>query len=688
MQSFHSMSMAFPLWPLLFLLLTPSIWAGPPSTDLTPPLQQLIPYCAQTCLEFFIAENFPSSTCGPPQNFDCLCSSDSTSGFTLGEGALECLYTSCDNANDSEALAVYDICMPLPNAKPNTHGTLTATVSSPTPSTSAASTSSNSQPLIYSSAIPKSSISSTLASVTSSSLRTRISISSSSTPSSSSSATHSFHSSLPTSQSVIPPAGGAIISTPSSTSTSAATSGTAAPASSPAPRLSKPQIAGVVVAGVGAAAIGLGLCVLVFCLRRRRDHDRRNSGSSFGGDKIIGSEETSPDMAAIAARDFEYEHPTESQSLPRQQPSPTRQLRLVTPASSSEDGWGHYQRNLAPEQTGLALEARPPRSLRDEHSPITPSTNRTRNSQLLPDKPTYSLFPPPPRLTPRNSIPNQVMRPPGQSPRPAVPPLGSPFARSLPQHPSNTSQVHLQGGKMMAQSNADPFIESSSRSPPGVYPRTEQSRTQPVPPPIRRESRRFRVPSWEQPPSAGVVRKPLPTYQAYRPLQEEAAPARNEGQSTTEAFHKRRPSRKKSSASRPMTVFSNGSETSFETIDNEDEEHLEPRSTLSPVAEVRSPPRGRISYPAIPVSAAESPTRRPQDDAMNPSAPDSLLSKRLGQAKAKEIADRLQGPSRKPNDGSAKWKILVSPGLKGIDSSGSPPSARYAVKSPPTPWRR
>jgi len=692
MQSFHSMSMAFPLWPYLYLLLLPSTWAGPPSTgSLTPALQQVIPTCAQACLETFIAESFPSSTCGPPPDFGCLCTSDSTSGLTVGEGALGCLFSSdCGEINELEAASVYDVCITIENAKPNTHSTLTATIVPAAPTSNVSPASQTSSETRSSTSLSRSSKSLFLSPTASSTI-------SSASVAITSASSSSFHSSsVDNSEPTIPPIGGIIPSTsPTTSSTSSTTSATAAPVSSPAPTLSKPQIAGIVVAGVGAAAIGLGLCFLVFCLRRRRNVVRRHSGSSFGNDKILGSHETTPDMSSIAARDFEYEFRSRQQPPPRQHRSPTRQLRLETPASSSEDGWAHYQKVMAAEHIGLAVGPQIPRSLRDEHSPITPASNRTRNSQLLPDKPTYRLFPPPLRPTPRNSIPNQVIRPPGNSPRPAVPPLGSPFARFAPQHPSSvdTSQAHLQGGRAARASSArasnfDPFTDASNRSPAIVRPLFQESRPRPLPPSTRHEPRNFRVPSWEQPPSAGVVRKPVPTYQPYRAQGVGHAPPSNEHHhgAAIENSHRRKSSRR-SRASRRETFFSTGSETSFESDD--DDEVPDPRSALSPVTEVRAPPGGRVSYPAIPVSASESPTRRARERPVYPAQPDSLLSKRLGQDKAKEIAGRLRGPRRASDEDdvphSAKWKILVSPGLRGIDKSETPPSA---VKSPPTPWRR
>jgi len=696
MQSLHSMPMAFPLWPFLYLLLTPLSWAGPASTNfLTPRLQLVIPPCAQTCLEFFIAANFPSFICGPPPNFDCLCTSDSTSGLTLGDGALKCFESDCDNVSESGAVSVYDVCM----TKPNTYLTPTTTIFLAAPTSVASSqgqVTSNYQSSTSPSLSFTRSSSSTTLSNTASGIGTAIT-------SDSSPISYPSSSIISNTQSTNSPAAGVIpVTTPSTWSTSSFTSTTAAPASSPAPILTKPRIAGVVVAGVGAAAIAFGLCFFIFCLRRRKSN-RRNSGSSFGGDKIVVSEETTPDMSAIAMRDFGLEHQAGLQIMPKRQRSPTRQLRLETPTTSSEDGWGQYQRDMAPKEMRLPAGPQLPRSLRDEPSPITPASNRTRNSQLLPDKPSYSLFPSPLRVTPRDSVPNQL-RPGSAAPTPAVPALRSPFARAAPQHPSSmdTSQAHLQGGNGAENSN-DPFTATSNRSAPNIYPYFQESRPRPPPRSVRRDTPRFRVPSWEQPASTGVVRKPVAGPQPHRTqgVGPPPPPSEQHYMAAIEDFHRRKASRKRGNALRPLTHHTSGSETSFENSDVEMDEVPNLRSTLSPVTEVRSPPvrppKGRVSYPAIPISASESPTRRKDSNSVpHPVRSDSLLSKRLGQDRAREIAGRVQGPPQQPRDNgfrdTAKYKILVSPGLEPIENSGSPSSAKSVVKSPPasstpTPWR-
>lgn len=694
MQLLHSMPMAFLHWRFLFLLLTPYTWAGPASTDfLTPTLQQVIPVCAQTCLEVFIAENFVPSICGPPPNFDCLCTNNNTSGFTLGEAALVCLQSNCKDVAVSEAISVYSVCLTVPNARPNTQKTLTATISS-APYTSVPNPYDQANG-DYQSSNSASSFT-TSASKTQSSNTASVLTTSKLTPTS----THSTSSSSDSRSTDSPTAGIVPIPTPSASSVSSSASATAAPATASAPTLTKPQIAGVVVAGVGAAAIAFGLC-FIFLLCRRRKSNRRRSGSSFGGDKVVGSEETTPDMSAIAARDFGHQHQAGLQVTPRDQSSSRRQLRLETPATSSEDGWGQYQRDMAPEGTRLAVGPRLPRPPRDEHSPITPASSRTRTSQLLPEKPSYSLFPSPQRLSSRDSIPNQL-RAGTALPPPAVLPLRSPFVRAATQHPSSmdTSQAHLQGRSGPQESN-DPFTSPSDPSSFSIHHNFQGSRPLPPPRSHRRDTPRFRIPSWEQPVSAGVVRKPVAGPRPSESKDVRPALPSNEPHylAAIEDFHRRKSSKKRRNGPRPITHYTSGSGTSFENSDEEVEDVPNPRSALSPVAEVRSPPvrppTGRVSYPAIPISASESPIRRSNPNKYpHPVRSDSLLGQRLGQEKAREISDRLQGPPRPPRINgfreSADSKILANSGPGNSETYRSPVWSQSRVKSPstPTPWRR
>jgi hypothetical protein len=101
------------------------------SNDVT----SFIPSCAQTCFRSFVQENFPITICSSTPSLDCLCSHNSTSGYTIGEGALQCIISEdnvgfCQGANASTDVAnkAYNMCSGRTNAMPNTHATITATL--------------------------------------------------------------------------------------------------------------------------------------------------------------------------------------------------------------------------------------------------------------------------------------------------------------------------------------------------------------------------------------------------------------------------------------------------------------------------------------------------------------------------------------------------------------------------------
>ena len=710
MQFFHSISMAFFLGSFLHFLLIPWTLAGPASMgSLTPSLAQVIPTCAQGCLESFIVSNFPSSSCGTPPDFSCLCVSSSASGFTIGESGLECLFSACPNYDFDNliALRVYEVCADVPGAKPNTHSTLTATlmtVTSTTGGVRATPTSSNKTSHNFDSKTMFSSASSVA-------FRTTTVITSATRSSASSPRTTSYSDYSRTTRTA---SGGVGLYTTSITTKStsftstiaaaASSSAVAAPAAAAKPLLTKPQIAGVTIAGVGAAAIASGLCFLCFCFRRR--HRKRRGDWSFGGDKIVDSQETTPDMTAVGGRPF-ADHPQPSNQPAVEAAPPTRRvLRIVTPSTPSDDGWNRYQRSMNPEEE-IALAANPPPPTSSNHSPIdpiTPASYRT-SSQLLPDKPTYSLFPPPLRITPRNSSAPAGLSPSG----PTAPRQGSsPYAKYSPRFPSNmdTSQAHLQPGSSRQRSLSDPFYDDFNRSPPpNVKQYLQRSRPRypgtsgPVPSnypgawATPNDHARKPVPALQSPSARGLRPMPSRTQQPSLPRPYPPPPPIEEHYTAAIArSHSRKDTRRKqSTSSSKFTRFSNGSETSFEDAD--EDQAPATRSFLSPVAEspaFRSPPRSGITYPSIPISAAESYTRNlPKEAPARPELPtrsDSLLSKRLGEQKAREIAGRLQGTHPGINEDvrkTAKWKILVSPGLNNIESSGSPQSAKSNSRTTP-----
>ena len=700
MQFVHSMSMV--LFLVSYLLLPVSIRAGPVSTvSLSPSLASAIPSCAQSCVNSTITQNFP--TCQHQQDLNCLCTNNAVSGLTLGEQALACLASTCPfDVFNAESVVVYEVCQGIQNSKPMTHSVLTATQSSvPTvsPNSNVQSSSPNdssSVPSTFTSTniqpSSTSSRSSTTTAVIAATDRTFISSSSSSVSS------DNLSPIIPrptTSTST-----SATIQSPVTSTHSAASlaSSSAVPAGSPV--LTNSQIAGVTIGCAGAAAISLGLLLFFICRRRRRrDSKKRNSGSSFGGDKIIESQQASRRNSAIMPSS--PEHVNRSGTLTTNLVPQTR----AAPTTNDESRWTTWPRSLDTEEMGVTVN--PGLEVVDD-SPHVSTTSRRTHSQLLPDKPTYSLYPSPLRIKTQMSP---------ISPIAGSTDLGktvSPFTR--PSHrgrnSSDTSQIHLQRGRFNEQfSPQDPFVDPQTGPRPSTHAR-QQGLVSPSRLPYPNA---LNYGPWTR--SAETIRKPVPARQSLsaprsQPLLNRSQPGLDSGISTGSPRSRGVPSsdllpssnprpqrsipRRKSNRRRPSTYFSMNSDTSFEDA-GDNEQMPGQHHALSSAAEPSYP--GLVRYPRIPGSVVPinksqhslgSPPRprRPRVQLeLNPSLdkslprapapldhPASLLAKRRGNERATELAQELRNREIGEDERrqTAKWKILVSPGLEGIKDAGTP----------------
>ena len=216
------------------------------SNDIT----AFIPSCAQTCFSSFVQANFPISVCSSTPSLDCLCSHNSTSGYTIGEGALQCIISEdnvgfCQgiNATTTVVTEAYNMCYGKANALPNTHATITATLE--------IQTSAPSIVLVATTSIG-SSLPSSIISVTS----------------------------VPTTASLVTATGsptGLISLRITGTPTA---QGQVAQSSAAAANLTTPQIAGIAVGSGAAAILAIGGLILFGYLRRRKI--LRDDGSDFG----------------------------------------------------------------------------------------------------------------------------------------------------------------------------------------------------------------------------------------------------------------------------------------------------------------------------------------------------------------------------------------------------------------------
>jgi hypothetical protein len=61
------------------------------ATNLPNDFSRLIPSCAEECFASFLNVNYVLDSCTGRPLLDCLCSRRGASGFTLGEGAMQCI---------------------------------------------------------------------------------------------------------------------------------------------------------------------------------------------------------------------------------------------------------------------------------------------------------------------------------------------------------------------------------------------------------------------------------------------------------------------------------------------------------------------------------------------------------------------------------------------------------------------
>ncbi|EEP79728.1 predicted protein [Uncinocarpus reesii 1704] len=92
-----------------------------------PLVQDVVPECSFPCLQKFISTNYPTSVCADTKGLGCLCTQRSLAGYTIGEAALQCVLTSCPSPQGKE-LQAYGLCESVHAAIPNTHSILAGTI--------------------------------------------------------------------------------------------------------------------------------------------------------------------------------------------------------------------------------------------------------------------------------------------------------------------------------------------------------------------------------------------------------------------------------------------------------------------------------------------------------------------------------------------------------------------------------
>lgn len=88
--------------PLSFFILWTTISATLASAaglTLSSDVLSFVPVCAQPCFQSFADTSFPSSVCGDAPSLQCLCTHTGTLGYTVGEGADECIALEAGRGN-------------------------------------------------------------------------------------------------------------------------------------------------------------------------------------------------------------------------------------------------------------------------------------------------------------------------------------------------------------------------------------------------------------------------------------------------------------------------------------------------------------------------------------------------------------------------------------------------------------
>ncbi|KAI1814192.1 hypothetical protein GGS20DRAFT_431784 [Poronia punctata] len=364
----------------------------------------LVPGCARSCLLSFIRSNYPKTDCGDKYTLQCLCSAESLSGFTVGEAALQCLLGDVQLGQCSEdylagpaPLKVHNMCNGVPNALPNTHSTLTATLVIP---------SSGGVPALLP---PTASLTATATSTSTSSwtTKTKSSASSTSVSSSSSSATFGSFPTLTTAMTSSIPVG-----TATSTATSSPTS-TSTPEATPSKATLAPgQIAGISVGVIGAIGIAVAAIFMAKCMRRRKypDYDSEKGFYEHDNSTRGSSEPKGPRGSHI----FHISPPILRMSryrpdfIPRAAPPVPQPSRQATPANNGDLDRGTIGLAISRPRSQVPPRLSQPQwSVDNSPQPVQEQIER-RRSRLLPERPTLTLDIPPKPQASGSSSSNRI----------------------------------------------------------------------------------------------------------------------------------------------------------------------------------------------------------------------------------------------------------------------------------------
>ncbi|KAJ4159868.1 uncharacterized protein LMH87_007806 [Akanthomyces muscarius] len=404
------------LKPLTLVTLLRLASAAIPS-HLRDDISAFIPACAEQCLVSFLTVNYArGDDTDRNLSLDFVCANRGRSGYTVGEGALQCLtgernvgFCSAVESGDVAFSRAYQICSDKTAvAKPN-GGTITATlrfgpqsgILTFAPITSSATplpipTATDTTIAATDTDTDTSSRSSSTLSFTETTLTTATATSSSSNTKASSSTSRT---------------------TTTSTATSTPTPTQDAPPSTRP--LSKGQIAGISIGAVCiAAGVAFGLILLVrFLLRRRRRHSGSTIGSFVGGGGNGGGGGGGSYRPARDTWGYGFDKTSHSSGrsswIAREAPGMSRYPAMPAPGGSGASGHAAQQQQQQQQQLPYNRDSWRPSAIGLAISPSklsggTPAATPTRLrplSKLLPAKPDM------PPVAPKNSSPPPAMRP-------------------------------------------------------------------------------------------------------------------------------------------------------------------------------------------------------------------------------------------------------------------------------------
>ncbi|RAL15329.1 uncharacterized protein BO97DRAFT_208264 [Aspergillus homomorphus CBS 101889] len=356
-------------------------------TATTPSLASLLPRCARQCVDEFINNDYRDDACPQAWSLDCLCRTNTTSGYTLGEAAFRCSLSLC-SVNTIFSSDLYDICDSVSGALPRTHATITATIMSVHSATTVVTTSSGSHGVtsrVSSTSRPS------LTEHTITEHTTSVVVTSFDSPTTISDPSHQTSSTWATFSST---------STTSHNSTAAAAAATTATHS----KLSAGAVIGISVAS-GMTGFFLIGALMLFYYRKNKHRDTETKDRNFF--EIGGVMSEPPDFA------FPPRRPTGPRPMPGGTDRDSETSRLITPfeprrynptfvVDAPRDRYNNDSMELhSAHNIGFAVS-----SNSDMEASVAHSTPRTLSS-LLPDKPTYGLYPEPLRWS-RQKRPGSV----------------------------------------------------------------------------------------------------------------------------------------------------------------------------------------------------------------------------------------------------------------------------------------